>query len=57
MGDKIHITCPSYYAYGGAFTQSSVGGEPLPLNADVQFELDIVQCARTPDAASNVAWA
>lgn len=35
QGDKVHLSCPSYFAYGGAFTQSSVGGEPLPLNADV----------------------
>ena len=37
-GAKAHIECPSFYAFGGAFTQSFLkGGLPLPLHADVEY--------------------
>lgn len=42
------LTCPSFYAWGNAFTQSPLGGEPIPLNSDVVFDLEIVDCNRTP---------
>lgn len=48
-GDVARVSCPSYYAWGGAYTQSPLGGEPIPLNTDVNFDLEIVDCNRTPD--------
>lgn len=48
-GDTARVSCPSYYAWGGAYTQSPLGGEPIPLNTDVNFDLEIVDCNRTPD--------
>ena len=48
-GDTARISCPSYYAWGGAYTQSPLGGEPIPLNTDVNFDIEVVDCNRTPD--------
>lgn len=44
-GSKAHIECPSFYAFGGALTQSFLkGGLPLPLHADVEYQLEILDC-------------
>lgn len=48
QGDKAHLDCPSYYAYGGAFTWAPVGGEPIPLHSDMDFDIEIVECNRVP---------
>lgn len=48
-GDKAHLSCPSYYAYGGAFTQAPLGGEPIPLHSDIDFDIEILDCNRVPD--------
>ena len=48
-GDKATLTCPSYYAWGGAYTLSPLGGEPIPLHSDVTFEVEVVECARHPE--------
>jgi len=47
-GDVAKLSCPSYYAWGGAFTWPPVGGEPIPLNSDIDFELTVEDCNRTP---------
>ena len=48
-GAKAHIECPSFYAYGGALTQSFLkGGLPLPLNADVEYQLEVLNCNEAP---------
>jgi FKBP-type peptidyl-prolyl cis-trans isomerase 2 len=49
QGTKVKLACPSYYAYGTAFTWAPVGGEPIPLGSDVDFELEVVECNRTPE--------
>jgi len=49
QGDKAHLDCPSYYAYGGAFTWAPIGGEMVPLNSDVEFDVEVVECHRVPD--------
>jgi hypothetical protein len=49
QGAKATLTCPGYYAYGGARTWAPVGGEPIPLWSDVQFEIEVEECNRTPD--------
>ncbi len=48
-GDSATLTCPSYYAWGGAYTQAPLGGEPIPLHSDVVFDVDVVDCARHPE--------
>ena len=38
-----------FYAFGGAFTQSFLkGGLPLPLHADVEYEIEILNCNENP---------
>ena len=49
QGDKAHLDCPSYFAYGGAFTWAPIGGEPVPLNSDMEFDIEVVECNRVPD--------
>lgn len=49
VGDKAHLDCPSYYAYGGAFTWAPIGGEPIPLHSDIEFDIEVLQCDRVPD--------
>jgi hypothetical protein len=49
QGAKARLNCPSYYAYGNAYTWAPVGGEPIPLNSDVDFDVEVVECNRTPD--------
>jgi len=48
-GAKAHIECPSFYAFGGALTQSFLpGGLPLPLHADVEYQLEVIDCNMNP---------
>jgi hypothetical protein len=47
-GAKATLHCPSYYSWGGAYTQAPLGGAPIPLNTDVNFDIEIVDCNRTP---------
>lgn len=54
QGDVAKIDCPSYYAYGGAYTWAPVGGEPIPLNSDMDFEIEIVECNRVPEFTQHV---
>jgi hypothetical protein len=48
QGDKATLHCPSYYSWGGAYTQAPLGGEPIPLNTDVNFDIEVVECNHTP---------
>lgn len=47
-GEEATLACPSYLAWGGAFTQAPLGGEPIPLNTAVNFKLEVESCDRTP---------
>jgi hypothetical protein len=47
-GAKATLHCPSYFAYGSAFTWPPIGGAPIPLNSDVDFDIEVVDCNRTP---------
>jgi len=49
QGDKATVKCPSFQVWGDAWTQAPVGGEPIPLGSDVDFELEIVECNRNPE--------
>jgi len=48
-GAKATLSCPEDLAYGGAHTWAPLGGEPIPLHSDIDFEVEIVDCNRTPD--------
>lgn len=43
-GDKVTLRCPASLAYGTAYTQAPVGGEPIPLGSDMYFDLEIEEC-------------
>lgn len=47
-GTRAKVSCPSYLVYGGAHTWAPVGGEPIPLHSDIDFELEVEDCNRTP---------
>jgi hypothetical protein len=49
-GDKATVNCPADLVWGGAYTQSPLGGDPIPLNSDVVFDLEVLDCARHPDS-------
>ena len=49
QGDKATVSCPAYYVWGGAYTLSPLGGEPIPLHSDVNFEIEVEECARHPE--------
>jgi len=48
QGAKDTLHCPSFYAWGSAHTQSPLGGEPIPANSDIDFEIEVVECNREP---------
>mmetsp|Transcript_1608 Transcript_1608/g.2838 ORF Transcript_1608/g.2838 Transcript_1608/m.2838 type:complete len:257 (+) Transcript_1608:1-771(+) len=48
-GTSATVTCPAKLAWGGAYTQAPIGGEPIPLNSDIIFDLDVLDCDRQPD--------
>ena len=54
QGDKAHLSCPSYFTYGGAYTWAPLGGEPIPLHSDVDFDIEVVECNRVPDFTEQV---
>ena len=45
-GDALTVV-----SWGGAYTQAPLGGEPIPLNSDIDFELEVMECNRVPEAA------
>ena len=55
QGDRATLDCPSYYAWGDAYTQSPLGGEPIPLKSDIDFEIEVVQCAHVPEREATLA--
>jgi len=53
-GDSARLSCPSYLAWGGAFTQSPLGGDPIPLHSNIRFDIDILDCNRQPTWTQQV---
>ena len=47
-GAEATLSCPSYLAWGGAFTQAPLGGNPIPLHSNIRFGLEIESCTRNP---------
>jgi len=43
-GDKVTITCPSEFVYGGANVVAPIGGEYIPKWSDVDFDLNVIDC-------------
>lgn len=48
-GDKATLTCPSYLAYGSAFTPAPIGmGAPIPLNSEIKYDVEVLDCSLEP---------
>jgi len=52
-GSVATLHCPSFYAWGGAHTLSPLGGDPIPLHSDVDFQIEVVECNRVPVITRN----
>jgi FKBP-type peptidyl-prolyl cis-trans isomerase len=48
QGAKARVSCPYDLAWGAAYTWAPLGGAPIPLHSDVDFDLEVVECNRTP---------
>lgn len=48
-GTKARVSCPSKFAWGGHEADSPLGGEPIPKNTDVVFDLEVVDCNKAPE--------
>jgi len=53
-GSKATITCPSYLAYGTAYTQSPLGGESVPAGSDMTFDFEVLDCNIHPSNVEHV---
>ena len=51
-GAKAHIECPSNLVYGSFKAKSPLGGEDIPENSDVNFEVEVESC--TDNAQPNL---
>lgn len=49
QGDKAKLHCPYDLAYGNAYTWPGVGGEPIPLHSDIDFDVQIKECNKVPE--------
>jgi FKBP-type peptidyl-prolyl cis-trans isomerase len=47
-GAKATIKCPSEFVYGGVATPAPLGGEPIPVDSDMSFEVDVNFCNHNP---------
>jgi len=47
-GAKVTLKCPAHFVWGGSHVTSPYNGEPIPLNSDVTFELDVLKCGEIP---------
>ena len=54
QGDKAKLSCPSHYVWGGAYTPAPLGGEPIPLHSDIKFDIEVVECNRTPEFTEQI---
>jgi len=55
-GATAKLTCPSYLVNGGASVQSPLGGEWIPKDSDMDFEIEVKFCNRNPGAYGNMYW-
>jgi hypothetical protein len=55
-GDKASVSCPAGFVWGGAYVMSPLGGEPIPLHSDVNFELEVLDCARNPESFERFSY-
>lgn len=54
-GSKAKLSCPAQYVWGNKYTHSTLGGEPIPINSDIDLDVEVLDCNRRPDAPS-LAW-
>jgi FKBP-type peptidyl-prolyl cis-trans isomerase len=45
-GDNATLSCPSFYAWGGARTEAPLGGGIIPYNSDITFDVEVLDCNR-----------
>jgi hypothetical protein len=56
-GAKAHIECPSELVYGGAHTIAPLGGETVPYNSDMDFDVEVISCTQNPGlSAAIINW-
>lgn len=56
-GAKFHLECPSEFVNGGASVQAPIGGEWIPKNSDIDFDVEVSFCNHTPGQyTSNMYW-
>lgn len=48
-GAHARLSCPEDLVFGGAHTWAPVGGEPIPLHSDIDFDIEVIDCNRNPD--------
>ena len=53
-GDNATLSCPSFYAWGGARTEAPLGGGIIPYNSDITFEVEVLDCNREKVFDHNV---
>lgn len=51
-GAKARVSCPSSFCWGGAYTQAPLGGGTIPIDSDIDFELEIVDCNKQPEPST-----
>ena len=52
-GDKATLHCPSSLVYGKAFVWPPIGGEPVPENSDMVFDIEVESCNVAPAAEKH----
>lgn len=55
-GAVAKLSCPANLVNGGASLQSPLGGEWIPENSDMDFEVEVKFCNRNPGQYSNMYW-
>lgn len=57
QGDKAHVSCPGSLVYGTSKVVAPLGDDAVPKDADVDFELEIVECNIAPHRTDPKVYA
>lgn len=52
-GERLEVTCPAFYAHGGAETYSDFGSMKIPANSDLTYSLEVLSCEAGIDALNK----
>ena len=55
-GAKARISCPSELVNGGAKLQAPLGGDWIPANSDMDFDVEVKFCNHTPGGGLGEYW-